>query len=345
MPLRIVRRHGSPNWYIRGTIRGVLVDESTGLDDEKGAEALRAKREWDIINGQITGRRPVATFLEAAVTYMEAGGEPRFVSPLLKHFGTTPLDDIDTAGIEAAARKLYPNASPSTRNRQVFTPVSAIIRHAAARGRAQLRPIERPRQPKGRLRWLRPEEAERLIAECADHLRPLIVFLLYTGARMGEALSLTWSEVDLSRAHVTLLDTKNGEDRGVPLAPRVVAELANLRGERDGSVFRRHDGRAYAEREGGGHIKTGFAGACRRAQIAPGFSPHGLRHTWATWHYAQHRDLIGLMRLGGWKSERMVMRYAHVNVADLAAGIEALPGGNAGRGLTRQERKRTGSGG
>jgi len=38
---------------------------------------------------------------------------------------------------------------------------------------------------------------------------------------------------------------------------------------------------------------------------------HDLRHTWATWHYAEHRDLIRLQRLGGWKTLSMVTRYAH----------------------------------
>ena len=341
MPLRLARRHGSPNFYIRGTVRGVTVDESTGISDAKAAEAFRAKREWTIINGQITGRRPVATFLEAAVSYMEANGETRFINPLLKHFGTMSLDDIDTAVIEEAARKLYPGRSAATRNRQVFTPVSAIIRHAAVRGRAQLKPIDRPKQPRGRIRWIRPDAAERLIAECADHVRPLVVFLLYTGARMGEALSLDWNDVDLTRGHATFFDTKNGEDRGIPLAPRVVAELANMRGVKAGLVFRRPDGHPYADRSGGGHIKTAFAGACRRAKVM-NFTPHDCRHTWATWHYAEHRDLIGLMRLGGWKSERMVMRYAHVNVADLAGSVAALPGGNLGSALSRKDRRSIG---
>jgi hypothetical protein len=38
-------------------------------------------------------------------------------------------------------------------------------------------------------------------------------------------------------------------------------------------------------------------------------------------------DIGGLMKLGGWKSERMVMRYAHVNVGELQHTINNLPGG------------------
>ena len=85
--------------------------------------------------------------------------------------------------------------------------------------------IERPAQPKGRVRWLTFEEAEQLVDACSPHLRPLVMFLLGTGARMSEALYLEWREVDLAAAHVTFLDTKNGEHRGVPLHARLVNEL------------------------------------------------------------------------------------------------------------------------
>jgi integrase len=137
---------------------------------------------------------------------------------------------------------------------------------------------------------------------------------------MSEALYLDWREVDLASAHVTFLDTKNGEHRGVPLHPRLVHELRSLR-QNQGRVFRTNSGAAYAEKEFGGG-QTAFRGACRRAGITD-FTPHDCRHTWATWHYAANRDLIALMRLGGWKSERMVLRYAHVNVSQLAPSINA----------------------
>jgi len=110
--------------------------------------------------------------------------------------------------------------------------------------------------------------------------------------------------------------------------------LANLP-HRDGEVFRRPDGLAYerpkkiTDTSGGSRIKNAFAGACRRAGIE-NFHPHDCRHTWATWHYAKSRDLGALMKLGGWRTVSMVLRYAHVNVDELAHTIDALPGGNLG---------------
>ena len=95
---------------------------------------------------------------------------------------------------------------------------------------------------------------------------------------------------------------------------------------KEGAVFRRPDGKPYQPKaDGGGQIKTAFKGACRRAGIA-NFTPHDCRHTWATWHYSANRNLKALMELGGWKSEAMVMRYAHVNTDHLRASIDALPG-------------------
>src|SRR6516162_9365248 len=238
MPLKLKRRPGRPHWYLHGTIRGITIRESTGVTDQKAAEAIKARREWEIVQRSVFGAE-----------------------------------------------------APATLNRQVYTPIAAVLNHAAKRGLCTKRVIERPTLPLGRIRRLTFEEAERLIEACAHHLRPLVVFLLGTGARLSEALYLDWREVDLARGHVAFVDTKNGEPRGVPLHSRVVNELRVLR-HREGRVFRTQKGRPYAEKEsGGGQIKTAFRGACRRAGITD-FSPHDCRHTWATWHYAANRDLI-----------------------------------------------------
>lgn len=340
MPLRLVTRHGSPFWYIRGTIRGIAVDESTGLVDREAAEALRARREWEITQGSIFGRRATATFLEAAVSYMEAGKDRRFLKRILNEIGSVRLADIDQMLIEKTARKLYPGGAPATLNRQAIAPISAVMKHAHKRKLCDYLKIERMKEPDGRIRWLTPDEADRLMASCSPHLRPLVTFMFYTGARVAEALYLDWQAVDLNRAHVFFTKTKNGEARGVPLHSRVVAELANLK-HRNGAVFRRPDGMPYAPKDdGGGQVKTAFAGACRRAGIT-NFTPHDCRHTWATWHYEANRDVLALKTLGGWKSERMVFRYAHVNTSQHAPSIDRLPGGNSGEQPTSEAKTST----
>ncbi len=342
MPLRIKRRKGSPNLWLRGTVRGIPVYESCKTDDAEVAEEIRIRREAQLLQNSIYGTGAAGTWLEAVALYLEGGGERRYLQPLIDRFGTTPLARIDQAAIDRAAREMKPAASSATRNRQVYMPISAVLHYAAKRGLCEYRKIERLKQPRGRIRWLRPDEAERLIHDCAPHLRPLVIFLFGTGARLSEAVYLDWSNVDLAARRVRFMETKNGEPRGVPLNERVLIELANL-SHRDGAVFRRPApkprrgerprlGEPYARRDdGGGQIKTAFRGACRRAGITD-FTPHDCRHTWASWFYAETRDIRALMDLGGWKSLAMVERYTHLNPDHLAAAIERLPWAKAVQG-------------
>ena len=322
MSLKLIRKPGRSNWYIRGTIRGIAIRESTGVVDRKAAATIRARREWELIERSIHGAQATATFIEAAVGYMEGGGERRFLGRIIGRLGSVPLAKIDQTLVEKTGRALYPAASPATLNRQLYTLIAAVLHHAAKRGLCAPRALERPAQPKGRVRWITFEEAERLIDACPPRLRSLVMFLFGTGARLSEALYVDWRNVDLVRGHVVFVDTKNGEHRGVPLHARIVDLLRELP-HREGAVFRTRTGHPYAQKDdnSGGQIARPFQAACRRAGIED-FSPHDCRHTWATWHYQANRDLIGLMKLGGWKSERMVLRNAHVNVEQLAPSID-----------------------
>ena len=339
MSLELCHRKYTSNWVARGTVRGIRFEKSTGTTDQKAAEEIKAKWEYELLTESIHGRRATATFASAALSYLQNGsGSKRFLDEPTKLFGTTPLAQINQDVIDRGARKVYPKASPATLNRQFYTPVSAVMTHAAEQGWCSKLLLRRPKIPKeSEARWLTLEEADRLIAACSDHMRPLMVLLFYTGARCGEALWLDWRNVNFALGLVTFPKTKNGKPRSVPLCARLTAELANLP-HRDGEVFRRPDGLPYErprddddeDTSAGSRIKTAFKGACRRAGIT-NFHPHDCRHTWATWHYQANRDLGALRELGGWKSVKMVMRYAHVNVGELAHTIDRLPGGDSGR--------------
>jgi integrase len=336
MPIKLVKRPKSPYWIMRGTLRRIRREESTGTSDKRVAEEIKAKRQAEILDQSVYGRRATATFGEAALGYLEGGGSKRFMEPVLHRVGRLLLSRITLDVIDRAARETYPDASNATLDRQFYTPVSAVLKHAAKRGLCSPIIIDRPDVSAPSIRWLTLGEANRLIVACGDHLQPLVTFMIYTGARIGEALWLDWRNVDLARRHVVFPKTKNGEARGVPLHERVIAALANLP-HREGEVFRRPDGLPYErpkrpdDTSAGSRIKKAFAGACERAGITD-FSPHGCRHTWATWHYAANCDISALMRLGGWKTVSMVMRYVHANVDEHRHTIDRLPGGNLGDG-------------
>ena len=242
MPLKLKRRPNRPHWYIFGTVRGVSIRESTGVDDQKAAEAIRAQREWEIIQPSVFGAEATATFVGAAVSYLEFGGERTYLKPIIARIGSMPLAKIDQAMIERTARALYPNASLATRNRQAFTPIAAVLNHAAKRGLCARRVIERPdtegTHPVAHIRGSRAAARCLFTASAAFGDVPA-----WHGSPAFRGLYLEWREVDLPGAHVVFLDTKNGEPRGVPLHSRLLAELRALR-RRTGAVFRTNTGLA-----------------------------------------------------------------------------------------------------
>ena len=243
---------------------------------------------------------------------------------------------------------LRPNPSPATRLREITTPARAVLTHAARRGWPDVPLFDIAPASPSRTEWLTPGEVDRLLAAAAPHIKPLLSFLVATGARMSEALYLPWQDVDLDHARALLRDTKSGKDRPVDRCPRALAALTALP-HRHGNVFRtrsrfetlpdgtrkEHPGAPYADRvrQGGGQIKTAWLSALRKSGITKPISPHGLRHTWASWHYAEHRHTLLLRFVGGWSTVTLVERYAHIVPASMAAEIIAWRA--AGTVLTR----------
>lgn len=51
-----------------------------------------------------------------------------------------------------------------------------------------------------------------------------------------------------------------------------------------------------------------------------------LRHTWASWHVQARTPLRVLQELGGWETEAMVKRYAHLAPEHLAEHAQRISG-------------------
>jgi integrase len=85
--------------------------------------------------------------------------------------------------------------------------------------------------------FLEREKFEELLSNLPPNLKPLVTFLYYCGVRLGEALQITWQQVDLDAALVRLEpdQTKNAEARIVPL-PDVLVGMLKLQ-ERGDTVF------------------------------------------------------------------------------------------------------------
>jgi integrase len=313
-------RHKSPNWSIRGTYLGIRVEQTTGTPDRKLAARKLAQVRDEIERGAFS--RPGApTFAAAALKYIEGGGEQRFVLKLAEHFGAMPLACIDQAAIDAAAAALYPRAGAATRNRQVYSPASAILKYAGI--------ADRLRRPKGgqgarRLFFLTQEQASRLLAAAEAHdaeFGLFLAFLLYTGCRLSEALAIDLANINLAEAWAFVKDTKNGEPRLVHLPPGLSAALAeHPRGmDRPGRLFRFGKGGTL-------YAMLDAAAEAGGVAIPPRVAFHAFRHTWGAWmrRYAG-LDTAGLVETGAWRSRQAAAVYEHAIQSEEARRADLLP--------------------
>ena len=353
----------SPNWRIRGTHLGgspyaTYVDCSTGTPSRTVAAQALAQVKRDIERGKL-GKATGPTFVTSVAAYLDhriviSRNDRVFLRRLVLHFGETPVAKIDQAMIDEAAIVLYPDASPVTRNRQVYSPISAVLRHngiAAA--------LRRPKGAQGRPRrhWLRPEEAEMLLSSAWQvHARfaALITVLLYGGCRLSEALSLQISDVHLDERFADLHHTKNGEPQRIFLPPIAVQAIrlammqpANatwtdqklprtvggvFRLTKSGTLYKllnRVEAEAVRARDGidvstdtdeiARLIKDGRIAAI----IPPDVSFHIYRHTFGAWTRGAG---VRLEETGRWTSRGGAKPYDHYEITDAGRVADKFPG-------------------
>jgi integrase len=328
LKLRAPRPGKTPYYEIRGSHLGVSVEQSTKTSNAKLALQLLKAKQRDIECGAVA-RPGEPTFAEAAERYMIAGGDNKFMAPLLRHFTNTPLSRIDQAAIDDAAGRLYPNASMPTRNRQVYTPVSAVLKRAGFEFK-----VKRPKGWKGKRRttWLRPEQAFAVFKACDQvkapeptkiELRILLRTLCYTGMRIEEALSgMQCQTTNLKEGTTFLANTKNGEPRLVYLPGMVIEELKALPNPikgRVGRVFRFHQGGRLRDL-----LKEALAIA--GVVVTERVAFHLFCHTWGTWMRMfgglTTEDLLTTKR---WVDPASAKVYDHVVVSDPAKKADLLP--------------------
>lgn len=270
--------------------------------------------------------------MRAAKGYVAAGGEARFLTRIIRYFGADKMvEDITKADIEEAGEALYPKGATDTRRRQVRVPINAVVNWATDNRR-------QPSTDKRRVRWLTPEEAEKLLKAAANLTLPRhsiperytvqkIAALLGTGMRTGECFAAEAIDFNQSTAQLWLPGIEDGSGKTVSSArwvefpERAIKVMGDL--PEEGRLFKTPYGKDIVLRKnGGGQMAASFKKAVVAAELETKgprkVTPHTLRHTWATWFYAQTRDFGRLQDLGGWEKADTANRYRKLAPADLS---------------------------
>jgi len=157
----------------------------------------------------------------------------------------------------------------------------------------------------------------------AERDRALLTFMLSTGCRLGESVSLNIDDVSWDAGTVTLLHVKGGDPDRIPVNRTVLDALwplatGTLAGH---SLFRNGKGHRLSTRQ----VQRIVSRRCREAGIKTPVTPHTLRHTFATRLYNQTGDI---------RLVQKALRHEHVTTTEVYAQVDPERMMNALEALT-----------
>ena len=157
-------------------------------------------------------------------------------------------------------------------------------------------------------RILNEEEYKKLLASASVSnlriLNDMIILAYQTAMRFGEILKLNRKDVDLNKRLITLRDTKNGEDRTIPISNIAIEVLRKYPfGERY-FIIKRDQFRHYFEQ------------ACRRAEIN-NFRFHDLRACAITKMFLSGMTVPEVAVISGHKTWSQLSRYTRIKPEQL----------------------------
>lgn len=314
MPLTLHRPQKSGNWHYRGTLDGVRLRGTCGTAARAKASRRTAQIEENFWKCRFDGPGAALTFAHAAILYRAAGKPTRFLSPVEDYWKDTLVSTITAGGIRQSAIAILPRVGNATRNRQIIVPAQAIINHAADSelcSRIRVKRFKTDTKIKTPADW---PWIEAFMAETSPHMGALACFMFLTAARVGEALSVRWRDVDLQAGRALIRQTKVSSERRAHMPPILVAAIANIPGSRnpDATVFRYTTPCAARRVWNDAIIRAGL----------PRLTFHCCRHGFATALLHKGVDPVTIADLGGWADPSLIFKtYGHAMRDDTLADL------------------------
>ncbi|BAL85499.1 putative integrase [Actinoplanes missouriensis 431] len=374
-----IEKHG-PNWRIREEIAGRKTTLKSGFPTKTSAKAAMNamntdRARGDFINPQ-DGKVTLAQFVNDFWPGHETGLKPssrrtqgsNLRVHVLPQLGLYRLDQIDTLVVTRFVHRLVngdpdpvdgpprkPLSPGSVRN--VYGVLHTILGAATKARMIPFNPaigVKMPPREHHEMKFCTPIEIERLLAACTGddaHWRPLVMLLVTTGLRYGEAHALQVGKVDLFAGTVQVTRTAyeasggrfvyttpktRSSRRTVRIPQELVLELAPLLAGKasDALVFTMPDGKPIT----GTFRKGTWKRITSRAGLT-GLRLHDLRHTVASLLISANVPLTAIQRMLGHTSIKMTSDlYGHlmpeVNESIVDTLTEVLKRGSRRGGTT-----------
>ncbi len=288
--------------------------EAEDILDVKRREARQAIA--PVVDPDIT----VAAYAERWLGLIVASVKPRTMETtryvlrtnLLPALGTLKVRQLVKGRIKAfLAGKLASGLAPATVRIIYYSTIRALLNAAvddglilanpAARLGRHLRLVQTPTARQEEIKAMTRQQLAAFLTAAAPDRRyyPLFLLLARTGMRIGEAFGLQWGDLDFQVREIRVaralsagrIETpKSGHGRTVDMSLQLAAVLRRLQVERKAETLKR----GWMElppwvfcTEAGtpldkSKVRKVFARALKRAGLPSHFSPHCLRHTFAS---------------------------------------------------------------
>ena len=345
-----VYRKGKDRWRVvifqHGKRSDFLVK---GCKEEAEAEEARERVKMSLTDPQ-NEQRTALTFADFCAHHYRPHAElhlkgsswdrrASLLGFLMEAFGDVKLTDIRPSAIDAYAKKRGEDGLRKVSINNELRVLRVVMNFARERkflvSDAKVKLLRVPFD--GRAKAWTAEEIERLLVALqdeAEELVPIVLFILNTGVRNGEARALPWDRVNFAAGHIEIWPSrewqpKNGLPREIPISDALLDVLKRL--PRKGKwVFPSRSGEQWAY-----WPKRQFERATKKAGLTGG--PHRLRHTFASHFLVKVPDLGVLGAVLGHSEESVTRLYAHMLPERLAKARNvvsiALPNGKAARGI------------
>ena len=328
---------GSGVWYISYCDRqgkrhrervGRRADAITAYHDRK-----REIREGRYVPPRSGGR--ALTFRDLAERAMEDkklrnrprsivadAGHLKIIYPFL---GNIRADEVSPSMLQEMFKKLVQERKLSGSSGNSYRAVvSSMYTYGVRMGYVLRNPISNTRPFKkndDRIRWLRPEEEERLrkvIREKCPEREAEFDLALYTGMRRGEQFTLKWADVDLELGQLVAFG-KMGR-RIITLSAKVKAALEVLRSKRPAdAIYVCPETKSDEQCD----WRRWFEEVVKEAGITD-FRYHDIRHTFASRLVMAGVHLLTVKELLGHRSIVMTERYSHLAAHHRHAAVEKI---------------------
>lgn len=336
------KRKDSGLWWMSIRHNGRRIQKSLETSDKKLAKAIEAKIIADIVKDKYY-EKPIGndkTFSQLVDKFMKEYAPKRSINMhksytasskhLIPFFGNLNLASITSKKISRYKVVRYEEgASPATINRETAMLSRAFTIAVEDWEWFDHKPflkIKKEEENNVQEKYLTLDEEKRLIENCPEWLKGLVVFSLHTGLRQHEQLSLTWERVSLLRRTILIQETKSGKPRSVPLnqtALNILEKKAKTRSIKNDLVFFS----SHGTKMNNCNLIRAFKKAVRKAGISD-FTWHGLRRTFATRLAHKGLDIYKISRLLGHVDVQTTQRrYAHHCTESLRIGVDILDSG------------------